>query len=217
MNLEYWLQSWKLNHIGFNQNNPNVYMQQYFPLLKLVNGARILVPLCGKSIDMLWMLKEGYQVFGVDISRLACESFFIENHLAYREIKQDGRVFFEGKNIILIVGDFFELDAKMLGEVDAVYDRASLIALPVKSRQQYAEFINYLLSPGVKVLLIAVTYDQTKMQGPPFSVSETEVNALFSKYFTITKLHDKPAQSLPVHLQAKGLNSATNQIYLMVK
>lgn len=217
MNLEYWLQSWELNHIGFNQNYPNTYMQQYFPLLKLPKGARILVPLCGKSIDMLWMLEQGYQVLGMDISRLACESFFKENHHAYKEIKQDGQVFFEGKNISLWVGDFFDLDAKMLGEVDAVYDRASLIALPEKSRQQYASFINDILSPGVKVLLIAVTYEQTKMQGPPFSVNETEVKILFSKHFSITKLHDKPAQSLPVHLQEKGLNSATNQIYLMVK
>ena len=57
MNPEYWLQRWQQGDIGFDQQEPNSNLVAFFPTLALNLGARVFVPLCGKSIDVQWLLQ----------------------------------------------------------------------------------------------------------------------------------------------------------------
>ncbi|MCR9191699.1 MAG: thiopurine S-methyltransferase [Gammaproteobacteria bacterium] len=215
MNHQYWHQKWASDNIGFDQKKPNTLMQRYFPSLNLKPGARIFVPLCGKSIDMLWFLKQGYDVIGIELSSVACEAFFSENNLPVNMTKMGDFDVYTSHNITLLAGDFFKLDKQMLGKVDGVYDRASLIALPTTIRQSYALHLSQLLKPGAQMLVITTAYDKTTMQGPPFSVDEDEIKHLFSPSFDIQQWYSKPLRDIPAHLQTKGLLEATEQLYYL--
>ena len=213
MNTDFWHKKWQTNQIGFNQTKPNPLMQQYIKTLDLKPGNRIFVPLCGKSIDMLWLLEQGYEVIGVEVNESACQAFFEEQNIQ-ATITDIGhfRVYSHDK-ITLFSGDFFQLTPELLGHVDAVYDRAALIALPSDLRQRYVAHLSELLTPQTRVLLITIAYDPDEMQGPPFSVDEQNVKELFHAKFHIQQRCSKPYANIPEHLQAKGLLQARDQVY----
>lgn len=214
MKEDYWQQRWQANEIGFNQPQPNRLLQRYFDSLNLKPGARILVPLCGKSIDMLWLANQGYEILGIEFSSIACEAFFTENNLPFTLIKEDKFSLFQSDKIILMAGDFFHLSQSMIGKIDVVYDRAALIALPPELRKAYAHHLVELLVPDTAILLITTVYNQSEMAGPPFSVGEVEVRQLYSSY-QIKQLYNKALSEIPDHLQNKGLAHAQEQLYLL--
>ena len=213
MQKEFWQQRWKSNQIGFNQLQPNPLLELYFPRLNLKPNSRIFVPLCGKSIDMLWLANQHHEIIGVELSPIACEAFFNSSQVSPHIIQTDKFTVYQHSNITLISGDFFDLNKKILGQVDAVYDRAALIALPEDLRRRYASFLISLLKPKTPMLLISNSYHQNEMEGPPFSVSEQEIHALYGEHYGIAKLHDESASMIPEHLKAKGLTSASEQVY----
>jgi thiopurine S-methyltransferase len=216
MNKEYWQQKWQAKDIGFNQLQPHKLMQHYFPSLKLTPGCRVFVPLCGQSIDMLWLAGQGYQVIGVEFSQIACDSFFTDNKIAAKITKLDDFIVYKSREITLFCGDFFKLNCAMLEEIDAVYDRAALIALPVETRKLYSKGLIELMTPSTKMFLITMAYDEKQMQGPPFSVDEKEVIALYSDNFEVKQLANKPFE-VPDHLKNKGLSQANEQVYLLTR
>lgn len=202
---EYWQTRWKIKDIGWDQQQPNPLLVEYFNLFKLKSGSRIFVPLSGKSVDMVWLAKQGYHVIGVELSLEACQLFFTEHHIPYKQSKQGNFDILTSEKITLLSGDFFDLDKTILGNVDAVYDRAALIALPTETRRQYAKKTISLLDSHAQILLITFNYSETEMQGPPFSVNKKETQQLFGKNFNVTQLHDEPVSSIPKHLRDKGL------------
>jgi thiopurine S-methyltransferase len=215
MDKDYWYQKWQTNEIGFNQSQPNQLMQRYFPTLHLRPGERVFVPLCGKSIDMLWLAGQGYKVIGVELSQLACKAFFQENKIPVKIAEAGDFIVYSSPEITLLAGDFFKLNKNDLGKIDAVYDRAALIALPAEVRQLYSEYIAGLVEPETSIFLITTSYDQTAMQAPPYSVDENEVKELFGSHFDIKQLYSKPISEIPPHLQTRGLLQATEQIYCL--
>lgn len=217
MDTQFWLSKWQSNDIGFNQPQPNKLLQRYFPTLNLKSGARILVPLCGKSIDMIWLAGQGYQVVGVELSQEACQAFFKQNKIPFNKTEQDGFVVYTSDVITLFAGDFFKFDASMMGEVDGVYDRAALIALSKNLRERYSKHLKSLIEPNTPVLLISTAYDQQQMQGPPFSVDADEVSRLYQQQFSISQLYSKEMSHIPEHLAGRGLMHGTEQVYLLIK
>jgi thiopurine S-methyltransferase len=215
MKNDFWHTKWKSNEIGFNQKNPNPLMQRYFKTLDLKVGCRVLVPLCGKSIDMIWLMKQGYQVIGVELNESACKAFLKENKISAKVTKLGGFIIYSNDQITLFVGDFFQLNTQMLGGIDAVYDRAALVALPTELRKRYADHLSDLLSEQAKVLLIATSYNQCEMEGPPFSVNENEVSALFEPKFKTKQLYSKNFSEIPSHLRTKGLLQAKEEVYCL--
>ena len=213
----FWDQKWQTNDIPFNQEKPGELLQQFVHALQLKPGDNIFVPLCGKSIDMLWLVQQGYRVTGIELSPIACEAFFTGNGIPYQCENSNDFMLFYNEQIKLYSGNFFDFNATITGTFYAVYDRAALIALPYELRQDYAAKIMSLLKPGASMLLIAVTYDQAVMSGPPFSVDEQEINQLYYNCFHIETLVDKVAASSPPHLQAKGLKVVSEQVYLLSK
>jgi thiopurine S-methyltransferase len=215
MKQEFWHQKWQSNQIGFNQLQPNHLLLQYFATLNLKPGSRVFVPLCGKSIDMLWLVSQGYEVLGVELSSIACTAFFNEQSIPVTVTHSDTFTVYHSEKITLLSGDFFDLNKKMLNKVDAVYDRAALIALPVELRQRYATFLMSLIEPGIPMLLITNRYDQNEMEGPPFSVDENEVASLYSEHFNIQQLYHQVVETIPKHLLAKGLITASEAVYYL--
>ncbi|MCX7116434.1 MAG: thiopurine S-methyltransferase [Legionellales bacterium] len=216
MDKEYWHRKWQSREIGFNQLQPNKLMQRYFSSLKLTPGCRVFVPLCGQSIDMLWLAGQGYQVVGVELSQIACSAFFKENKIQVKITEINDFTLYSSGEITIFSGDFFKLNQAVLDKIDAVYDRAALIALPMDVRKSYSEYLIELMTPATAMFLITTVYNQNEMQGPPFSVDENEIKALYSAHFDIQQLYSKQAE-MPAHLQAKGLLQATEQVYSLVR
>lgn len=188
MKPEFWIDRWKTRHIGFHQAEANVRMQEYFPALGASDGDTVLVPLCGKSVDMLWLRDAGYRVIGVEFVEQAVEDFFAENDLPHERTSDGAFTRYRSGTIDVLCGDFFQLDREHLGDVRAVYDRASLIALPPQTRRRYAEHMMSILTNGWRMLLLTIDYDQQLKSGPPFAVSADEVRSLYAKRARVERL-----------------------------
>lgn len=215
MEPEFWHERWRQNQIGFHQGEVNPYLEKFWAKLGLSAPARILVPLCGKSLDLVWLQQQGYQVEGVELSELAVRAFFEEQGLTPRRHKQGDWDVWESDGVRLWCGDFFQLDAATLGPIDAVYDRAALIALPAPMRQQYVRHIQSL-GGAVPHLLVTLEYPQDKMDGPPFCVAQAEVQALFGeRYHGTTPLACNDVLAETPQLRQRGLDRLNECVYLL--
>lgn len=217
MKNNYWQQKWKYNDIGFNQKQPNAFLVEYINTINLKTNDRIFVPLCGKSIDMLWLAEQSLNVVGVELSPIACAAFFTEHSIPFTIAEIHNFTTYQSERITLLSGNFFDLNKDQLGQVNAVYDRAALVALPAELRCQYAACLTNLMDFETKMLLISASYNQNEMEGPPFSVEEKEVKRLYANHFSIIQLDHKSVESIPLHLKAKGLTQISEQVYVLNK
>ncbi|WP_052610374.1 hypothetical protein [Bacteriovorax sp. BSW11_IV] len=184
---DFWIEAWDKGMTGFHQSAPNKVLTTIGP--KIFNKTKnVFVPLCGKSLDMLWLLENGHNVIGVEIAEKAVEDFFIENSLSFEIEKNEKFSIYRSKNIALYLGSFFDLTKEDLGKFD-VYDRASIVALPKEMRQKYAQHLCNLSSGDTKILM--QTYEQTQVPdvGPPFSILEDEIMNLFENHYSIEILN----------------------------
>lgn len=217
MDLPFWHQRWEANQIGFHGETFHVYLPSCWPRLNLAGGESVFVPLCGKSLDMLWLLQQGHRVLGVEISPVAVRAFFAENELTLTEQRaQDGFSISVCDEVGLWQGDFFALRPEHLETIGAVYDRASLVALPPEMRQRYARHLETLLPSGIPVLLVTLDYPSDEMKGPPFSVTESEVRGLFA-HFDLEILETREILAEEPHFQARGLSRLTETAYRLVR
>ncbi|MGO4998384.1 thiopurine S-methyltransferase [Oceanisphaera sp. W20_SRM_FM3] len=189
MDAEFWHQRWQTARIGFHREQINAQLTQEWPTLALAKPSQVLVPLCGKSKDMLWLAERGHKVSGFELSPLAVADFFAEANLTPTQTAVGPYQCWQAEQLHIYQGDFFQIDkfqAHHLGQqFDAGYDRAALIALPKEMRAQYVELLARLLKPGASLLLITVHYAPEQQQAPPFSIDEQAVFALFTPYFTV--------------------------------
>ena len=228
MDLDFWQDRWEKGETGFHQASLNPYLAYFYgekgsPPDKRT-PLKVFVPLCGKSMDLQWLSQNGYAVVGIECSPVAVKEFVKEFGISIEESKDDRYIRYtinkesaENQNIDLILGDFFDLTRSDLEGVTDVFDRASLIALPEEMRKRYADKMSELLSSGVRTLLIAMTYPQHEMDGPPFSVSEDEVNELYGKNFKIEKILVKEILSLETRFQERGLTSLVETAYKLTR
>ncbi len=187
---EFWIKAWTEGRTAFHQREYHAKLTTYFPQLQPTAGQSVLVPLCGKSLDMLWLLSQGLRVHGVELHQEAVEAFFTENRIAPVEKAQNGAFTDYAHDTLRIsCGDFFQLDAS--ARYDFVYDRAALVALPFEMRKDYARVITRSLPAGGKYLLVVYEYDQAKMEGPPFSVSSSEIHDLYAANFSIRLMEEE--------------------------
>ncbi|MGA4440601.1 thiopurine S-methyltransferase [Psychrobacter pocilloporae] len=203
MTPEFWHKRWQEKRIGFNQSAVNPLLTEHIDHLDLAVGSRIFVPLCGKSIDMVWLAAQGYDVVGVELVETAVQEFFAEQniqpivsqHVENPDIKcyqgqlVDGD---EQRTITLWAADIFALTSTDLGTIDAIYDKAALIALPADMRPDYSEQIRKV-SDNAPQLLITLNYDQSKKDGPPFSINHEQVQQYYGSHYQICKLASEPS------------------------
>ena len=187
MDAAFWHAKWEKSEIGFHLDQVNPLLVEHFDQLALTPGSRILLPLCGKTRDIAWLLSAGYRVVGAELSRLAVDQLFAELGVTPRETKTGSLTRLAADELEVFVGDFFDLSVQMLGSVDALYDRAALVALPETLRQRYAAH-GVRLTGGAPQLLISYAYDQRLQPGPPFAISTAEIHALYGSHYTVRHL-----------------------------
>jgi len=211
MNNDYWLKRWNENRIGFHKSGVNPLLEQYLPQVTKAPG-RTLVPLCGKSADLAWLLAQGRQVVGVDISEVAARAFASEQGIAMTPANEPPFTVFRGQGIAYYVGDFFNFKPDRIGRFDLIYDRAALIALPRDKRPEYAQHLKSLLVAGGQMLMISLEYDPKKMEGPPFAVTESEIRGLF-KELTMVKLDEHDCIDEESRFKERGLDWMKEVVY----
>ncbi len=187
MEENFWHRRWENNQIGFHKAEANPLLVRNLRALRLTPGARVFVPLCGKSLDLHWLLAQGCRVAGAELSRIAVEQLFAELGVTPQITQAGSLTRFEAHGIAVFQGSIFELTHEQLGPVDAVYDRAALVALPPAMRAQYAPHVMELTARAPQ-LLVCFEYDQACMDGPPFSVLEAEVRQRYEAAFEVRLL-----------------------------
>jgi thiopurine S-methyltransferase len=215
MKTDFWLERWEREEIGFHQSELNPYLQQYWPNLHLARDGVVFVPMCGKSRDIRWLREQGHQVLGVELSAIAVQGFFKENGCIPQHNIHNKFDEYAADDIRILCGDFFDLSKDDLVNVTGVYDRASLIALPPDMRARYVCHLVSILPPATQVLLITVDYPQSEMQGPPFSVTTSEVETLYRERAQVHLLAHADVLAQNSRLKERGLSRLQENIILL--
>ncbi len=213
MQPEFWHKKWASNQIGFHLPDVNPYLQRFWPDLNLAAQARVLVPLCGKSLDLLWLAGRGHRVLGVELSEKAVEDFFSEQQLQPQVSEQGVFKVYRAGSIELWCGDIFALSAEDVADCSALYDRAAVIALPPPMRERYAEHLQTILPAGLKGLLITLDYDQSQIAGPPFSVDDAQVQHLFGGAWQMQLLKSQDVLSDSAKFVQAGATRLEERVY----
>jgi thiopurine S-methyltransferase len=175
MQPEFWQARWSEGRIGFHEGRPNALLERHVGALSGVR--RVLVPLCGKAVDLAFLASRGFEVVGVELVEAAVAAFFAERGLVPTVERVGSLVRYRHDAVELLAGDFFDVTRDHAGRCDGCYDRAALIALPSEMRRRYVAHLRGLLDPGARGLVITVDYPQERMEGPPFAVPEAELLA----------------------------------------
>jgi len=213
MEPEFWLKRWQTDDIGFHRDEVHPALEQLWPRIASEAGGRVFVPLCGKSRDMQWLAMHGHPVIGVELSEKAIDAFFEAEDLAPRERREGAFTVKSAGSYELWCGDLFELPHNAVADVAHFYDRASLVALPPEMRVKYAQHLADMLPSASCGLLVSLAYDASEMNGPPFSVPDTEVAALFGIDFEIETLTSRDALAANPNLVKRGLTSLVETCY----
>ena len=227
MQQDFWIERWQKGETGFHQEQLNPYLAYFYGekgiALEKRQALKIFVPLCGKSVDMFWLAQNGYQVLGIECSEIAVKDFFETQNLDYQVVegKPFNRYVTEAKEgqarIEILQGDFFDLVPDDLEGITDIYDRASMIALPEEMRLDYFKTMLTLQTKGMRTLLITLTYPQEEMNGPPFSVTEKELNDLYNEEFKIDKLLGKDILADEPRFQQRGLTALYETAYKLTR
>ena len=213
MTPEFWLKRWQHGETGWHLPEINVHLQEFWPDLGLAPETLVFVPLCGKTLDLLWLASRGHSVIGVEISELGVTEFFAENGLKPRVTETPPFRTYAVDELRVLVGDYFDLTSAHLEGVGAVFDRASLIALPPQMRPAYAEHFKTIVPATAKSLLITLDYDQTEMSGPPFSVGRDEVQARFGDRYGIEPLASFDVIDESPGFRRRGLTALAEHVW----
>jgi len=219
MEKEFWKSAWNEGKTGFHRDDFHPELIEFFPKLNIQKTAKVLVPLSGKSKDLLWLSHNDYYPFGVEVVPQAVSEFFSENKMETPTLEKRGPLdIYTHEANTVIQGSFFDLKEQgFKGYFDSFYCRASIVALPKAMRKDYADTLNQLLFKGAQGLMITFEYDQTLVGGPPFSVEEKEVHELFSHNFEIIKLDSKSQKPKAGKFKDSGIPSFTQVVYQLVK
>ncbi|MGJ8572834.1 MAG: thiopurine S-methyltransferase [Hoeflea sp.] len=187
MEHSFWHDRWASGRIGFHEREPNPLLVTHFPGLSVPENGRVFVPLCGKTLDIGWLIAQGYRVAGAELSELAIRQLFEELGMEPATSDQGALKRFSADNIDIFVGDMFELTQALLGPVDAVFDRAAFVALPEDMRSVYAPHIAKITG-SAQQLLVTFEYDQSQLEGPPFSIEGEEVKQRYGDFYDVSRL-----------------------------
>ncbi len=213
MQHEFWHDAWESGDTGWQQDEPNEFLRQYWPELQIPAGATVLVPLCGDSVDMQWLADQQLRVCGVELNRGAVDSFFERRGLQPDVIGLENGVFCQLGSFSIFCGDILEVSDSLFPEIHAVYDRGATVALPTDVREQYAARLSRLVPADTQMLLVSLSYDEESMDGPPFSVPYEEVQRLYGGGFKIQRIGPEEPTEIPPPLAERGVTGMEESIY----
>ncbi len=209
MERSFWLKKWRKDEIGFHSDVVNPYLVDCFELLRLGAGATVFVPLCGKTVDIPWLIAQGCAVAAIELSNDAVVALFDSMGIEPRVEVFEKMILYQAAGLRIFVGDVFDLRASDLGVVDAIYDRAALVALPVEMRARYVEHLK-VVTAGAPQLLVTLEYDQSVMNGPPFSISPEMVDGYYDDGYLVVA-----AQSNYKEKGLKGRADCTETVWVL--
>lgn len=216
MQPEFWHGRWRSGQIGFHQAAVDPHLQKHWPDLG-PGHRRVFVPLCGKSLDLLWLLERGHRVAGVELSALALESLCMEHGIPAKRRPLANFDVYEAPGLELYRGDFFKLGRDLLGPFSAAYDRAALTSWMPEMRARYVAGMSALTGPGTPTLLITLEYPQAQMAGPPFAVDCGEVERLYARDHAIEVLSRDDVLANEPRLRARGLTELKEVCYRLTR
>lgn len=227
MDHDFWHERWRTRQVGFHQSAPHPFLERWWPTLDVGRGARVYVPLCGKSLDMVWLAVRGHRVVGSELSELAIEEFFGERHgTDTAAVSKSGEPTVEVRGPFQVhrrapyelwQGDALALTPQLLGPVQAAYDRAALVALPPEMRVAYVQSFAALMPTGSRTLLVAFEYAQHVKAGPPFSVEPDEVEQLYGSTFHVEELERVDIIDASPKFAAAGLDALHEVAYALTR
>lgn len=216
MKKEFWLEKWKNKQTGFHKNEVHPLLIKYIDKLKINQGDTVFVPLCGKSLDLLWLNAQGYKVIGIELSELAIEEFFAENEIRYEKTSDAMFELYTYENITIYKGDFFDLTPEYCQMVDAVYDRAALIALPDDIVVRYAEKMQQIIPGFASEILVTLEFDRASdHKGPPFNTPNEKVIKLFASYTSIEEVSKVDIVEREPGFQKHGCTYVNERVFLI--
>lgn len=184
MDPNFWQQKWAEKDIGFHQSQVHPLLAAHLQQLNRARGARIFLPLCGKTLDIHWLLSQGFKVVGAELSAIAVAELFEELGITPVVTELGDVAHYKAPNLDIYRGDIFALTRELLGPVDVIYDRAALVALPPVMRKDYAQHL-IQITKAAQQLLITFDYEQSLMDGPPFSVPASELKVLYGNRYNL--------------------------------
>lgn len=217
MDADFWLQRWDEGRTGWHRDAVMPLLEQHWPAVEVPRKTRVLVPLCGRSLDMPWLASQGLRVRGVELAPQAVERFFAEHQLSPEARELPYGTHYDAGEIKIINADIFEVDAAQFAQCGAIYDRAALIALPPPMRERYARSVYDALPAGCRGLLITLEYPQHQMQGPPFSVEEREVHRLLGEHWDIGLLERRDILDSQPSFSEQGVTALHTAVYKLRK
>ncbi|XP_041356889.1 probable thiopurine S-methyltransferase [Gigantopelta aegis] len=218
MSVDDWKKRWDKEQTEFHL--PKVHPMLEKHLGALVQGRsklRFFIPLCGKSVDMRWLLEQGHGVVGCEGVDKGCQEFLQENKMKYTASPMkscEGTVYrSQCSPLTLYRCDVFDLRREDVGQFDCIWDRGSFVAIPVSKRKRYADIIVSLMKPDCRYLLDCFLLNNEQFAGPPFSCTENDINTFYGSYCAVKKLDEKDAMT---DLQRGwGISYFTDQVFLI--
>jgi thiopurine S-methyltransferase len=202
MSNQRWQQMWKDNQIAFHQSDITPLLLQHFLTLKLNTPSRILVPLCGKSIDMAWLTTLGHHVVGIELSPIAIKAYFSERGVKPKKDRIGKFIRWRHGDCELWCGDVFDLTTINLMRDHLVYDNAALTCFPQAIRQSYVDHFHRCLPPRCQILL-ATTESLDHHSEVEETTIDSEIADLYQANYHVALLASKtriqPDPSFPLH------------------
>ncbi|MFT7519118.1 MAG: thiopurine S-methyltransferase [Kiritimatiellia bacterium] len=193
MKSEFWHSAWSAGRRGFHRDSVHPVLEARFDAWIEGSNGKVLVPLCGKTLDMAWMCARGASVVGVEIVERAVRELYDDMGVQARIEEVDPFSRWCTPGLDVWVGSIFDLSPEQV-QVDRVWDRAALVALSPDQRESYVQTLISVLPVGGSILLVTLEYEPTARNPPPHSVPESVVRELYAGH-DVTK-HERVA--LPV-------------------
>lgn len=213
MDTDFWLQRWEQGQTGFHQQHVTPLLQKHWSGLGLPDGSRVLVPLAGKSLDVAWLADQGHAVLAVELSPIAVSQFFAAHALTPSRRETPQGTLYQAGRIEYLCGDIFRLDAGTLATCAACYDRAALVALTPELRARYVDHVYGQLPAGCRALLLTLDYPQAEMEGPPFAVPATEIQARFGARWQLESLETRDILAQEPKFAQRGVTRLRTDVH----
>jgi thiopurine S-methyltransferase len=220
MELEFWHDKWDRNEIGFHLDAPHPWFERAIKDLHITPEQTVFVPLCGKTHDIDLLLQHGCQIVANELSELAVKELFSRLGLTPNITNWLEGKLYQTPRLTVYAGDFFKLKPSDLAsvyqtQIDWIYDRAALVALPLDMRKQYSAALSHLC-PQANQMLMTLDYDQSLMQGPPFSVSQDEVTQHYDEAYNIEVIHQQDIIDKEPRFKQRGLTAFHQRLYRLM-
>lgn len=207
MEISYWISRWEKDKTGWNQKQVNPKLRKYWKHLNTPANPAVLVPLCGKSIDLKWLSQQAQKVIGIEVSEKAVHDFLEQHANDYITQHRGEFTVYKSGTFEIWQGNYFHMKPSYLGPIDAVYDRAALVSMPPAKRVAYTKKLLELTENRAEMLLISFDYPQQEMTGPPFSVPDEEIQQHYGPHYEIEIINKENIIKSVQNFNRRGLKS----------